>query len=183
MYRKCKRALLTVFAFCALLHYCLAAIPQEQSRFLAEDSSGSSLLEVRGKKRALLLVFKSGILDTHDIDRPIIELALKSDPKDRRYWFTYATLAKKLNAYIKKYKSMTAVDQLSDADYIVLFNLLEYRTVLNTTYPYGELFVVVKENPETKMPPRIIWKSRKVQWAGDAARDLIKEFRTVRGEM
>ena len=78
---------------------------------------------------------------------------------------------------------MTAVTEVTDADYVILFNLLEYRTVLNTTYPYGELFVVIKGSPETQTPPRIVWKSRKVQWAGDAVSDLIKQLRTVRGEM
>jgi hypothetical protein len=181
--RKCTRALLTFFAFGALLCHSAAAIHQEPNGHLTADSGRSSLVEVRGKKRALLLVLRAGVVDTEDNERPIIELALKSEPDDRRYRLVYGTLGKRLNVYIRKYRSMTPASQVRDADYIILFNLLEYRTILNTTYPYGELFVVVKGSPDEQTPARIVWKSKKVQWAGDAVNDLIKQLRIVRGEM
>jgi hypothetical protein len=40
----------------------------------------------------------------------------------------------------------------------------------------------VKGSPETQKPPHIIWKAKKILWAGDAISNLIKELKTVRGE-
>jgi hypothetical protein len=140
-------------------------------------------VEVRDKKRALLLVFRSGVIDTQDNERAIIDFALKADPQNRRYRLAYETIAEKLNSYIRKYKSMTAASRLSDSDYIIFFNVLEYRRVLNSMYPYGELFVIVKGTPAAQTPPHVVWKSRKIQWAADAVKELIKELRMNRGEV
>ena len=54
--------------------------------------------------------------------------------------------------------------------------------MLNNYYPYGELFVIVKGSPETLKPPRIVWKARKIQFADDAIRDLIRDLKVLRGE-
>jgi hypothetical protein len=180
--RKYKYPVLTIIAMFALGGHSYAASPQGQTDLIGADSDRNSLAEVRGKKRALLLVFRSGVIDTEDNERAVIEFALKADPQSKRYRLTYDIIAQRLNRYINKYKSMTAATQLGDADYIILFNLLEYRRVLNVTYPYGELFVILKGDPSVQQPPRVIWKAKKVQWAGDAVRDLIKEFRALRRE-
>lgn len=182
MSRKYKYAVLTIIAIFALARHSYAATPQGQAGLVRANSDRNSLAEVRAKKRALLLVFRSGVIDTQDNEHAVIEFALKADPQSKRYRLTYDIIAQRLNRYINKYKSMTAAAQLSDADYIIFFNLLEYRRVLNVTYPYGELFVIVKGDPSVQQPPRVIWKSKKVQWAGDAVRDLIKEFRVLRRE-
>jgi hypothetical protein len=42
--------------------------------------------------------------------------------------------------------------------------------------------VIVKGSPENQKPPRIVWKAKKVLWAGDAISDLIKDLKMVRGE-
>jgi len=147
------------------------------------DEPTSSLVEVRDKHRALLVVFRSNILDASDNERAIIDQVLKADPHPRgRYQWVYGQLAKKLNAYIRKYRSLTAAQDLSDADYVIYFNLIEFRRILNTVYPYGELFVIVKGSPETNKPPRVVWKAKKILWAGDAIGSLIKELKTLRGE-
>jgi hypothetical protein len=177
--RKYKYAVLAIIAIFALSRY---STLQGQTGLISANSDRNALAEVRAKKRALLLVFRSGVIDTQDNERAVIEFALKADPQSKRYRLTYDVIAQRLNRYINKYKSMTAAAQLSDADYIILFNLLEYRRILNTTYPYGELFVIVKGDPSVPQPPRVVWKSKKVQWAGDAVRDLIKEFRVLRRE-
>ena len=39
-------------------------------------------------------------------------------------------------------------DRIADADYIIYFNVVEYRKILDTVYPYGELFVIVKGSPQ-----------------------------------
>ena len=179
---KASYVVITIIAIFALSCHIDAAIPQGQPGPISANSDRNSLAEVRAKKRALLLVFRSGVIDSGDNDRAVIEFALKADPQSKRYRLTYDIIAQRLNRYIIKYKSMSAAAQLGDADYIIFFNLLEYRRILNVTYPYGELFVIVKGDPSVQQPPRVIWKAKKVQWAGDAVRDLLKEFRVLRRE-
>jgi hypothetical protein len=163
-----------------ILLQCVSGLPQAPT---SPDESTSSLSEVRDKHRALLMVFRSNVLDASDNERAIIDQVLKADPRPKgRYQWVYGLLAKKLNAYIRKYRSLTAAEDLSDADYVIYFNLIEYRRILNTSYPFGELFVIVKGSPETKTSPRVVWKAKKILWAGDAIGNLIKELKTLRGE-
>jgi len=158
----------------------IAGLPQAPT---SPAESTNSLIEVRDKHRALLVVFRSSVLDASDNERAIIDQVLKADPRPRgRYQWAYGQIAKKLNAYIRKYQSLTAATDLGDADYVIYFNLIEYRRILNTMYPYGELFVIVKGSPETKTPPRVVWKAKKILWAADAISNLIKELKTLRGE-
>ena len=143
----------------------------------------SELAEVRDKKRALLMVFRAGVLDASDNERAIVDQVLNADPEPRgRNRWAYGQIASKLNSYIRKHHSLTAAHELSDADYVIYFNLIEFRRILNVTYPYGELFVIVKGSPTTQTPPRVIWKAKKILWAGDAINDLIKDLKNVRGE-
>jgi hypothetical protein len=145
--------------------------------------NGNSLAEVRDKRNVLLVVFKSRVIDVGDSERAIIEDVLKADPKPTgRYRWVYSQLAAKLNKYIRKYKSLSAATELSEADYVIFFNVVEYRRILNTIYPFGELFVIVKGSPETLKPPRVVWKARKVLFAEDAIGDLIKDLKALRGE-
>lgn len=144
---------------------------------------GNSLAEVRDKRNVLLIVFKSRVLDVSDRERAIIEDVLKADPQPKgRYRWVYSQLAAKLNKYMKKYRSLSAATELSEADYVIFFNVVEFRRILNTVYPYGELFVIVKGSPETLKPPRVVWKARKVLFAEDAIGDLIKDLKAIRGE-
>jgi hypothetical protein len=175
-FHRAKAVAITILLFSSLW----SAFSQERK---STEQPRGSLAEVRDKRRALLLVFKLGILDASDEERSIIDQVLKADPtpKGRNQW-VYSQLAKKLNGYIRKYKSLTPAQELSDADYVIYFNLIEYRRILNSFYPYGELFVIVKGSPEAQKPPRVIWRGRKILWAGDAIGDLIKDLKTARGE-
>jgi hypothetical protein len=146
---------------------------------------GNSLAEVRDKRNVLLVVFKSRVIDVDagDRERGIIEDVLKADPEPKgRYRWVYSQLAAKLNKYARKYRSLSAARELSEADYVIFFNVVEFRRILNTIYPYGELFVIVKGSPEASKPPRVVWKARKVLFAEDAINDLIKDLRALRGE-
>ena len=144
---------------------------------------GNSLEEVRDKRSALLVVYKSRVIDASDRERAIIEDVLKADPQPKgRYRWVYTQLAKKLNKYIHKYKSLSAASGLSEADYVIFFNVVEFRRILNTPYPFGELFVIVKGSPETLKPPRVVWRAKKVLYAEDAIGDLIKDLKAIRGE-
>jgi hypothetical protein len=144
---------------------------------------GNSLEEVRDKRNVLLVVFKSRVLDVSNGERAIIDDVLRADPEPKgRYRWVYTQLAKKLNKYIKKYNSLRAASELSEADYVIYFNVVEFRRILNTPYPYGELFVIVKGSPETLKPPRVVWRAKRVLYAEDAIGDLIKDLKTLRGE-
>ena len=157
---------------------CFSAVAQ------APVADGNSLAEVRDKHSALLVVFKSRVIDASDSERAIIDDVLKADPYPKgRYRWVYTQLAQKLNKYIHKYKSLSAARELSDADYVIFFNVVEFRRILNTPYPYGELFVIVKGSPETLKPPRVVWRARKVLYAEDAISDLIKDLKAIRGEI
>lgn len=163
------------------LFSCSVAAQETANESVLPD--GNSLSEVRDKRNALLVVFKSRVIDVSDRERAIIDDVLKADPQPSgRYRWVYGQLAKKLNGYIRKYKSLSAAKELSDADYVIFFNVVEFRRILNTPYPYGELFVIVKGSPETLKPPRVVWKAKKVLFAEDAIRDLIRELKAVRGE-
>ena len=158
----------------------LLYLPTAAQEPLGNDNS---LAEVRDKRSALLVVFKSRVLDIEDRERAIIEDVLKADPRPKgRYRWVYSQLAAKLNKYISKYNSLSPATELSEADYVIFFNVVEFRSILNTLYPYGELFVIVKGSPETLKPPRVVWKARKVLIAEDAIRDLIKDLKAIRGE-
>ena len=151
----------------------------------AQDTlgDGNSLEEVRDKRNVLLVVYKSRVLDVNDRERAIIEDVLKADPEPKgRYRWVYGQLARKLNKYMHKYKSLSAASELSEADYVIFFNVVEFRRILNTFYPYGELFVIVKGSPEELKPPRVVWRAKKVLFAEDAIGDLIKDLKAVRGE-
>jgi hypothetical protein len=161
--------LLLVLSFCATAQ--------------APIGDANSLTEVRDKRSALLVVFKSHVLDVSDREDAIIDDVLKADPHPQgRYRWVYSQLAKKLNQYIHKYKSLSAASELADADYVIFFNVVEFRKILNTVYPYGELFVIVKGSPEKLKAPRVVWRARKVLYAEDAIGDLIKDLKAIRGE-
>ena len=160
-----------------VLFFCLSAAAQTD---LAE---GNSLAEVRDKRNALLIVFKSRVIDASDRESAIIDDVLHADPVPKgRYRWVYTQLARKLNKYINKYRSLSPASGLSEADYVIFFNVVEFRRILNTPYPYGELFVIVKGSPEELKPPRVVWRAKKVLFAEDAISDMIKDLKAVRGE-
>ena len=168
-----------VFPVLLVLVFCCSASAQEPP---GEDYV-NALSEVRDKRRALLLVFRSKVVSVTDRERGIIEDVLKADPQpSNRYRWVYGQLARKLNSYIRKYKSLTAANELADADYVIFFNVVEFRRILDTFYPYGELFVIVKGSPETRKPPRVVWRAKKMRFASDAIGDLIKDLKNLRGE-
>lgn len=142
-----------------------------------------SLAELKGKRHVVLVVNRSEVVDAREPGRAIIEAAYKTTTRQsRNYRFTYNTLARKLNGYMKKHGSISAVEQAAQADFIVFFNLLEYRRSLGVYYPYGETYVISNRPPAPDGQPRILYKSRKVMWAEDSINELIRDLKAVRGE-
>jgi hypothetical protein len=171
-----------VFPILLVLLICISATAQEPAGEGAAPE-GNSLAEVRDMRSALLVVFKSRVIDVTDRERAIIQDVLKADPEPKgRYRWVYTQLAQKLNKYIRKYKSLSAAKVLSEADYVIYFNVVEFRRILYSYYPYGELFVIVKGSPEKLKPPRVVWRTKKMLFADDAIGDLIKELKNLRGE-
>jgi hypothetical protein len=148
-----------------------------QDNSATATQSYNSLSEIAGKRNALLLIKKASILEASGGSSSMIEEVLKYDPRQsRRYRSAYNVIAGKLNKFMRKHKGMSAVGSIGEADYIIFFNLLEYRRPLGIPHPYGELFIIMLTS-QTKA--RIVWKSKKVQWAGDAADDLINDLREI----
>lgn len=157
--------------------------PVEAQNGRSRSNHTLALSELQYGDRALLVVLRSGVVSADPNDRDVLDLVLKADPEPRsRHRSVYGVIAKKLNNYIRKYRSLSAARQLSDADCIIFFNLVEYRQILNTSYPFGEIYIIVKGTPENQRPPRVIWKSRKVVWVADAVDEFLKDLRNVRGE-
>lgn len=171
-----------LFPILLMLLICFSAAAQEPFGDSAPPFV-NSLEEVRFKRTALLVVFKSRVIDLSDRERAIIQDVLKADPlPSRRYFWVYHIIAQKLNKYIKKHKSLSGATELAVADYVIYFNVVEFRRILYTLYPYGELYVIVKGSPEKLKPPRVIWRTTKLVSAEDAINDFIKDLKTTRGE-
>lgn len=161
----------------------LVAMGQEEAAVVNANSYVGSFSELRGMQRGLLVVFKSRVLSVDNRDRAIIDDVLKADPyPEGRYKLVYNELARKLNKYMRKYGSMSPARDFSDAEYVIFFNVVEFRRILNVVYPYGELFVIIKGSPEDLKPPRIVWRAKKVMVSTDALGDFIKDLKTMRGE-
>jgi hypothetical protein len=159
------------------------AVAQDNTARVRSAHAGSSLAEVRDKHRALLVVFRSRVLDVTGNERAIMEDVLKADPRPKgRFRWVHTQLARKLDKYTEKYRSLVPAEGLADADYVIYFNVVEFRRILDTVYPYGELFVIVKGSPEQLKPPRVVWRANKVLFAEDAIGNLIKELKAIRGE-
>lgn len=147
-----------------------------------EDTQGT-LLEIKDRHRIALLVRRSSVINISDSDDPVVAEALASEPREaRRHRHAYGSIARKLNEYIRKYRSLHPVNEIAQADFIIYFKLVEYRRVLNGYYPYGELFIIVNARPEEQRTARVIWKTKKVTFAEDAVKDFLKELKRVRGE-
>jgi hypothetical protein len=166
-----------------LLVTSVCAVAQDQSARIRSAHAGSALAEVRDKQRALLVVFRSRVVDATGNERAIIEDVLKADPRPRgRFRWVHTQIARKLDKYAQKYRSLFPAEGLADADYVIYFNVVEFRRILDSVYPYGELFVIVKGSPEQLKPPRVVWRANKVLFAEDAIGNLIKELKAVRDE-
>jgi hypothetical protein len=179
--RKGQSFTVNLLASVALLFLFSINLQAQNGAAASTERPIGSISEIAHKRRALLLVKRAGVVDARGGISAVIEEALKSDPRQsRRYRLAFATIASKLNKFIRKYKSLTPVERLEEADYVIFFNLLEYRRPLGVPYPYGELFVIVNPQPGAQGGPRVVWKSRKAQWAEDAVDELLDELRLMR---
>jgi hypothetical protein len=161
--------------------------PGGQSDNSADSGGGvgvavpGSLAELKNRRRVLLLVRRSTVVDSRGGADALLQEAYGAAGAPLRYPRIYNLLAQHLNRYMNKYQSISAARSVPDAEFIIFFNLLEYRRPLGHPYPYGELFVILNDTANGHRP-RVIWKTRKSLWVEDAVKDLIRDLRTVRGE-
>jgi hypothetical protein len=169
------------FLFALQLFFCANITAQEPP--LSAKLLDGSLSEIKDKQNVYLIVTRNLVVDSRDPARPILEAAYKKAPTGGRiYLLAYNTIARKLNDYINKHQSATAVYRPASADYIILFNLVRVRVFDRALYPQGEMYVIKNERAEGKQP-RIIWRQHKdIMWAEDAVKSLIKDLKTIRGE-
>jgi hypothetical protein len=166
-----------------LLICCSAAAQQPPVAESAPLPPENSLTEVQPLQSVMLVVFKSRVLDISDREGAIIQDVLKADPTPKGpYRWVYSVIAQKLNKYMRKYRSLRPARDMSDAEYVIYFNVVQFRRILYSYYPYGELFVIVKGSPEKLKPPRVVWRTKKMTFAEDAIGDLMKDLKILRGE-
>jgi hypothetical protein len=168
----------------ALLLACL--LPGQSQERMADVNDGvvtGSLTELRTRRHVLLLVRRSAVIDSRGQARSILNEVYRAGAEPPQHFARiYNTIAGRLNKYMVKYRSISAVRDISNAEFIVFFNLLEYRWPLGHPYAYGEMFVILNERSGNGQP-RIIWKTRKSPISvEDAINELIRDLKDARGE-
>ena len=138
-----------------------------------------SLEELKGKRRVRLLVIRPRTVSVADPALVAADAVREGAETDQRYGRVHDAIAKRLNKYINKYRSMEGAPRAEAADYVIVFNLVRFKRVLNTLYPWGEMYVITYREPG---PPRVLWKTPKEMFYDDATGDLIKALKRMRGE-
>lgn len=183
--RKAKtlRALL-----CFALLACGAGSPRAAAGQTPYARDGSvprgTVTDVQGLRRVALLVSRAMVVDARDPALVALEEYRRALDGRALSQHEAATrrVAGKLNKYIRKYRSSTAVESLSEADLILVFKVTGQRrsAIPGDPFIWGKLFVIALGPDRT---PRVVWES-----AGDdtnpedATGDFLKALRNARGE-
>lgn len=173
---------------CLALLACGAAPPRvfgaQRPGARGETAPRASLEGVKGLRRIALLVSRALVVDARDPALVALEdyrRALDGDPP-RQHDAAARRVADKVNKYIRKYRSSTAVESLADADLVIVFKVTGQRrsALAGDPFVWGKLFVIALGADRT---PRVVWESD-----GDstnpeeATGDFIKALRNARGE-
>lgn len=138
-----------------------------------------TLDEIRGKRLVRLVVVRPRTVSASDPTQGVVAAVTSGAETSPRLRWTHDLIARRLNKYIRKYRSMTAIPPGMEPDYVIVFHLLRYRAVLNGVYPSGEMYVVSYKAPG---PPRILWRTQKEMFEEDATKELLKALKASRGE-
>jgi hypothetical protein len=175
-----------LFALCA----CAAISLRAQSAAAKNDHASiehGTLEEIRDKRAMLLIVGRSFAVDARapaDVSAEDVRSAMETT-RVRKTLSAYRLIAVKLNKYIRKYHSMISVETRGDADFLIVFKIMqEHRSLIDgQPFTYGKMFVVVVRGDDKGGRPRLVWQSKgEMSLAEDAAGELIKALKTVRGE-
>ena len=184
-----KRTLKTLRALlCLALLACGAGLPTasaDQRPYTRDKSVPRGTLEgLKGFTRIALLVSRAFVVDARDPALVALEdyrRALAGDPP-RQHDAAARRVADKVNKYIRKYRSSTAVESISDADLVLVFKVTAQRrsAVADDPFVWGKLFVIAVGSDRN---PRVVWESEgDDKNPEDATGDFIKALRNVRGE-
>ena len=143
-----------------------------------------TLADRKGLRRLALLVSRALVVDARDPALVALEdyrRALEGFPP-RQHDAAARRVAEKINKYIRKYRSSTAVDSLKDADLVLVYKVTGERrsAVPGDPYVWGKLFIVALDAQRT---PRVVWESEgDDENPEEATGDFIKALRNARGE-
>jgi hypothetical protein len=135
-------------------------------------------------RRITLLVSRALVVDARDPALVALEdyrRALDGDPP-RQHDAAARRVADKVNKYIRKYRTSTAVEGVADADLILVFKVSGQRrsAIADDPFVWGKLFVIALGDDHT---PRVVWESEGDDDSPEGATgDFIKALRNVRGE-
>lgn len=180
---KALRALL-----CFALLACGAGLPRTaagQRPYTRDESVPRGTLEgLQGLRRIALLVSRALVVDARDPALVALEDYRRAldGRAPRQHDAAARRVAEKINKYIRKYRSSTAVEDISDADLVLVFKVTGQRrsAIPDDPFLWGKLFVIAVGSDRA---PRVVWES-----AGDdknpedATGDFIKALRNARGE-
>jgi hypothetical protein len=182
----------TAKAFRALLCCLLLAggawgpcIVAGQRPYTRDESVPRGTLEgVKGSRRIALLVSRALVVDARDPALVALEdyrRALDGAPP-RQHDAAARRVADKINKYIRKYRSSTAVESLADADLILVYKVTGQRrsAIPDDPFIWGKLFVIALGADHR---PRVVWESEGDDAnPEDATGNFIKALRNARGE-
>jgi hypothetical protein len=134
--------------------------------------------ELRGKTRARLVVIRSSVIDVDGSAKSAVDAVREGKATERKYGRTFNTIATVLNKYINKHGTITAVKDPGAADFVIVFNLVRYRRILNYIYPSGELYVISQPDDG---PARLLWRTKEMI-AEDAAKKFVDALQQLYGQ-
>jgi hypothetical protein len=156
-----------------------------QKPYARDETVPRGTLEgVKGPRRVALLVSRALVVDARDPALVALEdyrRALGGDPP-RQHDAAARRVADRINKYIRKYRSATAVESLAEADLILVFKVTGQRRSALPTDPFlwGKLFVIALGADRA---PRVVWESEgDDKNPEDATGDFVKALRNARGE-
>lgn len=170
-------------ALAAAALFALAAASAAAAQTAAERGHVSELKE---RRRAALLVSRAQTVDARDPARVALDnyrQALAGSPP-RPHAAGHRAVARLINKYILRHRSLTAVETVGESDFVIVFNVLRARRsfVPDEPYVYGKLFVIARPLAAGK-PPRIVWESEgEHDSLEDAIGDFLKALKALRGE-
>lgn len=162
-----------------------ARVSAVQKSYTHDESVPRGTLEgVQGLRRVALLVSRALVVDARDPALVALEdyrRALEGDPP-RQHDSAARRVADKLNKYIRKYRTSSAVEDIADADLILVFKVTGERrsAIANDPFVWGKLYVIALGADHA---PHVVWESTgDDKNPEDATGDFIKAFRNARGE-
>jgi hypothetical protein len=162
--------------------FCAAATGAPEG---AEVRRGS-VADLRESRHVALLVIRTRTVDARDPALVAVETYSKAveGVGAGPHSAGHRAIARQLNKYIRKYRSLGAVKRVAEADFVIVFNVLRVRGsfIPDEPYIFGKLFVVARGTPNDPRPS-VVWESKGNESRVDkAVGDFLKALRAARGE-